>query len=190
MAGFIPTGVIAGAFACTTTDPLDQFLYVGSSDTGNQVPAGQVQIYSIDPASGNLSAVAGSPFAFNPGGGCIDFEPTGKFGYASVDVNSTTVLLTYSRNSVTGGLTVLNSANLGGVPARAAIDPLGKYLYVDIFTNGFLSAAALGFSIDATERRVNSDTCSFVRTFGCERNFHVSSERELFVHGEHGRLIN
>jgi 6-phosphogluconolactonase len=150
MAGFIPTGVIAGAFACPTTDPLNQFLYVGSFDTGNQVPAGEVQIYSIDPASGDLSAVAGSPFAFNPGGGCIDFEPTGKFGYASVDVNSTTLLLTYSRNSITGGLTVVNSANLGGVPARVAIDPLGKYLYVDIFTNGFLSAAALGFSIDAT----------------------------------------
>jgi 6-phosphogluconolactonase (cycloisomerase 2 family) len=150
MAGFIPTGVIAGNFPCLTTDPLNQFLYVGSWDSANELPAGEVQIYSIDPASGNLSALAGSPFAFNPGGGCIDFEPTGKFGYATVGVNSTTLLLTYLRNSITGGLTLLDSENLGGVPFREAIDPLGQYLYVDIFTNNFGSAAALGFSIDAT----------------------------------------
>jgi 6-phosphogluconolactonase len=150
MAGFIPSGLVDGNFPCPTTDPLNQFLYVGSWDSANQLPAGEVQIYSIDPASGNLSALAGSPFAFNPGGGCIDFEPTGKFGYAAIGVNSNTFLLTYSRDSVTGGLTLLNSQNLGGVPFREAIDPLGKYLYVDIFTNNFLSAAALGFSIDAT----------------------------------------
>ena len=150
MAGFIPTGVVNGNFPCPTTDPLNQFLYVGSSDTANQLPAGTVQIYSIDPASGNLSALAGSPFAFDPGGGCIDFEPTGKFGYATVGVNSTTLLLTYTRDSITGGLTLTNSMNLGGVPFREAIDPLGQYLYVDIFTNNFGSAAALGFSIDAT----------------------------------------
>lgn len=148
MAAYIPSGVTNSTVSpCPTTDPLNQFLYVGAYVSASPVTAGEIQIYRIDPISGALSPVTGNPFSSSPVT-CIDFEPTGKFGFATIGVNSATFLATYSRDTSTGDLTLANSANLQAVPTRAAIDPLGQYLYVGVSTDGFNTTSGIGFSIN------------------------------------------
>jgi 6-phosphogluconolactonase (cycloisomerase 2 family) len=149
--GLIPTGVTNQVFPCPTSDPLNQFLYVESATvgTGGAIVGGELQTYRIDPATGALSTVAGSPF-FSAPSGCVDFEPSGKFGFVTIGVNSATFLVTYSRDVNTGILTLANSANLGAVPTRTAIDPLGKFLYIGASFDGFNTTFGLGFSIDST----------------------------------------
>lgn len=148
MTGYIPTSANGfAAFPCSTTDPLGNFLYVGSF-INNVNPTGEIQIYSIDQATGKLTPLPGSPFAIANPLGCIEFEPSGKFGFAASNVNNSTAFSTFLRNGVTGSLTLQTTSNLGGVPTRPAIDPLGKYVYLAAFGNGFATASALGFSMD------------------------------------------
>ncbi len=150
MAGYIPTGANNySSFHCATTDPEEKYLYVGASIFDGQNLSGEVQIYSVDPATGSLTTLPGSPFPQATPVQCIDFEPTGRFGYATTNTSDATEFLTFSVDPVTGMLTLLNSDNLSLVPSRAAIDPLGKYLYLVGFSNDFSSASALGYSIDS-----------------------------------------
>ncbi|HXJ88071.1 MAG TPA: beta-propeller fold lactonase family protein [Candidatus Binatia bacterium] len=149
MMGYIPTGANNyAAFHCPTMDPANKFLYVGSAINGG--PGGEIQIYDIDPVKGGLAALAGSPFSQSAPVDCLEFEPTGKFAYAASATNSAGQLLTYSADSVTGALTLLNSTNLTGVLSRVAMDPLGKYLYVVTFSNNYLQADATGYVIDSS----------------------------------------
>jgi len=149
--GPIPTGVTNQVFPCPTTDPLNKFLYVESATVGaaGAIIGGELQTYGINPATGALTAATGSPFSSAPAG-CVDFEPTGKFGFVTIGVNSATLLATYSRDASTGILTLVNSANLGAVPTRTAIDPLGKYLYIGASPDFFNTTLGLGFTIDST----------------------------------------
>jgi 6-phosphogluconolactonase (cycloisomerase 2 family) len=150
MTGYIPTGAnnYAG-FHCPTMDPANKFLYVASS-VNNGGLTGEIQIYTIDPIRGGLIALAGSPFSQPAPVDCLEFEPTGKFAYAASATNGATQLLTYSADSVTGALTLVNLTNLIGVPSRVAMDPLGKYLYIVTFSNSFQQAEALGYGIDSS----------------------------------------
>lgn len=155
MAAYITRGGYnTDAFSCVTTDPLGKFLYVGSTVTANggalPTPTGEIQIYSIDSVHGVLTPVSGSPFAQSVPVGCLDFEPTGKFAYASDAVNSATTLLTFSADPNTGLLALVNTATLPGSPSRVAIDPLGQYLYLVVFSNNYQNASALGYSIDSS----------------------------------------
>jgi 6-phosphogluconolactonase (cycloisomerase 2 family) len=152
IAGSVASGVTSNqVFPCPTADPLNQFLYVESASVGvgGAIVGGELQTYSIDAATGALSTVNGSPFASAPAG-CVDFEPTGKFGFVTIGVNSATLLVTYSRDVNTGILTLLNSANLGAVPTHTAIDPLGKYLYIGASPDFFNTTLGLGFSINSS----------------------------------------
>jgi 6-phosphogluconolactonase (cycloisomerase 2 family) len=150
MSGYILTGAnTSSGFHCPTTDPAGKFLYVGSL-VGSGALTGEIQIYTIDAVAGQLTALAGSPFAQASPVGCLDFEPTGKYAYAANAVNNSTQLLTFSADPTTGALTFLNTVTLPGVPSRVAIDPLGQYLYLAALTNNDQSASALGYSIDAS----------------------------------------
>src|ERR1700722_16196393 len=140
MAGYVRSGVNNDVFPCPTTDPLNQFLYIAG---------GNLQTYGIDPISGSLTPVTGSPFLSAPAG-CVDFEPTGKYAFVTVNINGATLLETYSRDTNTGILGLANSADLGAVPTRAAIDPLGQYLYIGASTDFFNTTIGLGFRIDSS----------------------------------------
>lgn len=146
--GYIPTNTNgSSAFHCSTTDPSGKFLYVGSSvNTGTL--SGEVQIYSVDNGTGTLTPLTGSPFPIADPADCIQFEPSGKFGFAADGVNSSTQLLTFARDAVTGTLTLQTTTNLNLTPTRPAVDPLGQYVYLAGFGAGFTTASALGFSID------------------------------------------
>ena len=148
MMGYIPTRANNfEAFPCSTIDPSTGFLYVGSA-VNNGSLTGEIQIYNIDHVTGKLTPLGGSPFPIANAMDCIEFEPSGKFGFAANGVNSSTQLLTFSRDSVVGTLALQTAADIGGIPTRPALDPLGKYLYLAAFGTGFTTASALGFSID------------------------------------------
>src|SRR5215471_1303968 len=148
MTGYISTNANNfEAFPCSTIDPSAGFLYVGSA-VNNGSLTGEIQIYKIDNVTGNLTPLVGSPFPIANAMDCIEFEPSGKFGFAANGVNSSTQLLTFSRDSVAGTLALQTAADIGGIPTRPALDPLGKYLYLAAFAPSFTTASALGFSID------------------------------------------
>ena len=151
MNGYIPTGANSwSGVHCVTTDPSGKFLYVGSSVNSGGL-SGEIQAYNIDPVSGSLTPISGSPFAELEPVECLEFEPTGKFAYAASSVNSSTGLLTYAvASGSSGALTLVNSMNLPGTPTRVAVDPLGQYLYFVAFTNEFHNASAYGYNINSS----------------------------------------
>lgn len=76
----IQTSISAGvAPGYTIVDPLNRFVYVANSGTGQ----GTISAYLIEPSNGTLTPVNGSPFStgFSPIGLCTD--PRGKFLYSS-----------------------------------------------------------------------------------------------------------
>lgn len=149
MSGYMPTNANGFAvFHCPTTDPAGKFLYDASSLNGSV--GGEIQTYSIDPVQGDLTPVGVTPTPESVPVDCIEFEPTGKFAYAASAVNGSSGLLIFSADSSTGLLTLVNTLTLPGIPSRVAIDPLGQYLYVVVFTNNFQSASANGYSINSS----------------------------------------
>jgi len=148
MTSYIPTGANNYAvFPCPTSNPSETFLYVATAISG--ATTGELQTYSLEAASGAL-APTGSPLSQANALGCIDFEPTGKFAYSASGTNGATVLLTFSADAQTGGLTLLSTTSLPGVPSRVAVDPIGSYLYLAVLSNNYTTASALGYSIDAS----------------------------------------
>lgn len=76
----ILTNISAGiAPGFTVTDPWNRFVYVANSGTAQ----GTISAYSIQPISGTLIPVSGSPFlsGFSPIG--LSIDPSGKFLYSS-----------------------------------------------------------------------------------------------------------
>lgn len=91
-----------------------RFLYVANKDSNN------VSGYSIDPNTGALAAVAGSPFTSGTGPTSLGFDATnnlllvGNNGSASVSI--------YTINTTTGVLTVVGSpTNLGSAVNSVAV---------------------------------------------------------------------
>jgi 6-phosphogluconolactonase (cycloisomerase 2 family) len=122
-------------------DPASKFAFVGSTDSTN------VFAFTINPTTGALATVAGSPFA-NPGGSNygIAVDPTDRFVYVANDsVNS---LSAYSINGSTGALAPLaGSPFAGGQGAfSVAVDPSDRFLFVADQRSGNV----LVFSIDSS----------------------------------------
>jgi 6-phosphogluconolactonase (cycloisomerase 2 family) len=112
-------------------DPATKFVYVGSSDSPNVIA------FTINPTTGALTTVAGSPFA-NPGGSNygITVDPSDRFVYVAND--SANSVSAYSINGSTGVLTpLLGSPFAAGTGALSvAVDPSGRFLYLpDIGSN-------------------------------------------------------
>jgi 6-phosphogluconolactonase (cycloisomerase 2 family) len=112
-------------------DPATKFVYVGSSDSANVIA------FTINPTTGALTAVAGSPFA-NPGGANygITVDPSDRFVYVAND--SPNSVSAYSINGSTGALTLLFGSPFaaGSGALSVAVDPSGRFLYLpDIGSN-------------------------------------------------------
>src|SRR5262249_53283942 len=132
-----------------TTDPFNQYLYSAGFGSVGPQPTGLVQTFSIDQISGKLTEIGSSPSSdAGPLGGCIQFEPSGKYAYASSGVNGIGRLVSFSRDPSNGALSVLNTIALPSAASELAMDPLGKYLYVATFALNNSPAQAYGYSID------------------------------------------
>ena len=86
--------------------------------------------YSIDPASGALTPLSGSPFGAGSQPSSVVVHPAGKFAYALNAADQT--ILAYSLDPSTGALTQIGSPIVEGQTGEnaAMIDPSGQYLYV------------------------------------------------------------
>jgi 6-phosphogluconolactonase len=121
-----PTGITPWQIA---VDPFGRFIYVvslGSRDTS---------VYHVL-ASGALVPVPGSPFVTTDPISVVA-DPNGRFVYVT---NENFANIIVYQVAASGSLIALNSPPPSGAPwyENTAIDPFGRYLYVDEGTDGFL----------------------------------------------------
>lgn len=103
-------------------DPVANYLYASSKAKG-------IYGYYVDPYTGALSLIAGSPF----GGpeGPITVAPNGAFLYATFSSGSAgTSITAYSIDSITGALSEASETPSSGGAKSIAITPSGAFLYV------------------------------------------------------------
>jgi len=132
----------SGANLYLAIDPTDHFLFSSVAD-----PPGGVAAFTIDPVTGALMQVAGSPFRADPNStvqpGQIVVDPSGKFVYVTL-VQSSQVA-GFAITTPSGALTPVP-----GSPFPAGNGPLGltavnEFLYVSNAMDGTLS----GYTIDS-----------------------------------------
>jgi 6-phosphogluconolactonase (cycloisomerase 2 family) len=100
---------------------------------------GTTSVFSLDPSTGALSEVPGSPFAIGVG---VAIDPSGKFLFVADQSNN---LLTYTIDS-TGSLTPAGApVPLAAEPESLAVDPADKFVFV-----GLLPREVAGFTLDST----------------------------------------
>jgi 6-phosphogluconolactonase (cycloisomerase 2 family) len=108
-----------------------QFVYVANS--GN--PSG-VSVYAMDPTSGNLTPVQGSPFASGFDTNSVTVDPFGQALYVTNE-NSGNIGV-YAIDPFLGGLTPLGTVAAGSAngPNSVKLHPSGSFLYVANETDG------------------------------------------------------
>jgi 6-phosphogluconolactonase len=135
-----------------TVDPSGQFVYVASGFSVEG--SGNISAFTINPSTGALTAVAGSPFSSGVNGpGAVAVDPSGRFAFVTAenavpDSGEMYVMSSFAIDAATGGLTFLfSSSNLGGATNSVAADPLGQFIYATQDVVGDLVA----FSFNSTE---------------------------------------
>jgi 6-phosphogluconolactonase len=129
------------------TDPGGKFLFVAESN------ANQLAAFTIS-SSGQLAAVAGSPFATGsfPVEDAVD--PSGKFLYVSNNQDGLGSISGYTINSSTGVLTPISGSPfatmVNGGPVGLTVHPNGKFLYVAMGGTDVPNNQIVADSIDAT----------------------------------------
>jgi 6-phosphogluconolactonase len=119
-----------------TVDPSGRFVYMADYTGG-------ISAYTINPATGGLNAVSGSPFPVAPpispsqnaGVNSVAVDPTGKFVYAAL--NGSNAISAYTINSSTGALTTVVGSPFPAdrLPMAVRVDPSGRYAYaVNMYT--------------------------------------------------------
>ena len=118
-------------------DAGDQFLYVANPSASNPPPysttIGNISGFSIDPGTGALTTILGSPFTATNGSGptAITVDPSGTFVYA-VTTGSSFSIWCFTIDPTNGQLVaVANSPfSLTAGALFALIDPSGNYFYI------------------------------------------------------------
>ena len=142
-------------FPCLTVDPSGTHAYLATQilNGSGSGYSGTVGIYSIDPSTGTLNAILGGPFAVSFPLGCVKFDPSGKFAYATSGIENAGDQLGVFSVNPDATLTLNNTLSFPYYPTGVAVDPAGQFVYVDVVdvlggTSG--SSQLYGYSIDAT----------------------------------------
>ncbi len=135
-------------------DPSGRFVYASNYSAPNP---GSVSAYTIDPASGALTPISGSPFAAGSGPSSLSVDPAGRFVYVSNLMNDTVTAFTINSSTgalsqidfdtVTAGTQDLSVANARPVAIR--VDPTGRFTYL-----ATACGATWAFSINSTSGRL------------------------------------
>jgi 6-phosphogluconolactonase len=120
-------------------DSGERFLYVANASAPNpSVPTiGNISGFNIDPNTGALTPIIGSPFTSSQGNGptALTVDPGGRFVYA-ITAGSSFSIWCFTITPTNGQLTPITnspfSLTAGGL--FALIDPSGNYLYVGTAT--------------------------------------------------------
>lgn len=110
-------------------DPTGRFLYASE---GPDYIAG----FSIDPATGNLTALAGSPFSAGGSTGesttGLAMDPLGRYLYAdntNLNAMGRGNVAAFQISPTTGALTLLPAATAGNYPVAMTVDAFGQFLF-------------------------------------------------------------
>jgi 6-phosphogluconolactonase len=129
------TSVANVIIACTQTG---RFAYIANRQSNS------ISAFGIDPGTGALLPLSGSPFASNgttPTALIVD--PNGQFLYVA-NSGSNTVSV-YSINATTGGLSAVGQPVATGTgPGAVVVDPTDHFLYVANLASNNISAFELG----------------------------------------------
>jgi len=117
-----------GAYA-VAIDPTGKFAYVANNGTSSG-KQGNVSAFGIDPHTGALVPVPGSPFAAGSNPLRVTISPDSKFVYV-INYNSRNISI-FSIDPRTGVLKQVKTSPHGTrpFPTAEAIDPTGKFVYV------------------------------------------------------------
>jgi 6-phosphogluconolactonase len=126
----------AGAFGLAV-DGSERFLYVTNPSASNLPPnvstVGNISGFNIDPNTGALTPILGSPFTATTGTGpsAITVDPSGKFVYATTTGSSASIWC-FTIDSVDGHLVAVTNSpfSLAAGGLFALIDPKGNFLYI------------------------------------------------------------
>jgi len=131
-----PVSSGAGAFGLAV-DGSERFLYVANPAASNPSPftstTGNISGFNIDPSTGALTPILGSPFTATNGNGpsAVTVDPSGKFVYA-VTPGSSFSIWCFTITPTNGQLVAVTnspfSLTAGGL--FALFDPSGNYLYI------------------------------------------------------------
>lgn len=144
--------VVSGTGAAAlAVDGSDRYLYVANPSANNPLLAsiGNISGFNIDPGTGALSPILGSPFTSTLGTGptAITLDPSGRFVYATTP-GSTSSIWCFAINSTNGQLTAASGSpfSLAAGGLFAFFDPSGSYFYI-----GNQSAKAIeGYSFNSS----------------------------------------
>jgi 6-phosphogluconolactonase (cycloisomerase 2 family) len=144
-AGVLPQSIAA--------HPSGRFVYVTNVGIGgiNEPFHFSISEYRVDPATGALTAVPGSPLAISSSPIYVTVHPNGRFVYVSlgqlVNGASTGGIAAYRVNASTGALTEISGSpfTLGNLSENLAVTPNGRFLYM---ANN-IPGQVFGLAIDA-----------------------------------------
>jgi 6-phosphogluconolactonase len=126
----------AGAFGLAV-DGSERFLYVANPSASNPPPfastTGNISGFNIDPDSGALTPIPGSPFTSTVGSGptALTVDPSGRFVYA-VTPGSSSSIWCFTITSTNGQLVAVTNSpfSLTAGELFALIDPSGNFFYI------------------------------------------------------------
>lgn len=131
------------------TDPAK---YLFTYDAANS----QINAYSVDPITGNLTTISGSPFSVGSSGGglpllggSLTLAPNGNFVYITGS-NGGTSISAFSVDSTSGSLMAVPGSPVPDAngPVSMTINPSGSFAYV-LNLDGTISAFAINASTGA-----------------------------------------
>ena len=138
-------------------DPAGKFIYVTNRRAADV--SGDVSAYAIDPQSGALTPVAGSPFAAGTDPTGVAITPDGKFAYVTNKFNAQRHGLdgdvsAFAIDATSGALKAVPGSPFatGRFPTGVAITPNGKFAYVPAWQSDSVSAYAIDPHTGALEK--------------------------------------
>ena len=168
----------AGGFSGVAVHPSGAFLYASDLNCNDNGPSNWLYGYLIDPATGGLTAIDGSPFALPGGSGCyydeaVATEASGNFVYtvdanygtAAYTVNQTTGALTQASSSFSGPgaftvTTVPNATSSAATVTGLQIAPSSAQIHTSTLGKQYQFTLAATFSDGSTGFLTNSATWS------------------------------
>jgi len=123
----------AGVFPTAYIDPTGKFLYTvntGVSFISDPAKTNNISAFTIDPTTGALTEIPGSPFATGTMPVRLTSDPSGKF--LLVSNAGSKDIRTYAINSSTGVLTQVGTLAAGGSPFDIRFEPSGHFVYVGV----------------------------------------------------------
>jgi 6-phosphogluconolactonase len=107
--------------------------------------SGDVTAYTVDPGTGSLGVLSGSPFPIQPAShpSSVAISPTGNFLFVANATEGTIAVFSIGGNGALAQAGIPTSVGAGATPTSIAVERSGRFLYVTDPAHN----AVLGFSI-------------------------------------------